>query len=88
MHVDVEVTELVLRVSDFEVLLLQAEMLLEEAAHVFVGVGVDAAEADAVVLFGVAGGALSVDPIADVAVVLTVVYVLVVVAVAAAAIVG
>lgn len=97
MHVDVEVIELVLHVPDFEVLLSQVGMSLEEAAHVLVGVVVDvavavAAEAGAVVLFVVAGDALSADQIADVAVVLIVVYALVLVVVvvvgAAVAIVG
>ena len=92
MHADVEVIELVLHVPDFEVLLSQVEKLLEEAAHVFVDVVVDAAvaaEAGAVVLFDVAGEALSADQVAAVAVVVTAVYVLVVAAAGAvAAIVG
>ena len=71
MNADAETIEFVLRVLDFEVLLLRMETLLEVAVHELVNA--DAVEAYAVVLSNDVDGVLLSDLVEDVAFVLNVV---------------
>ena len=71
MNADAETTEFVLRVLDFEALLLRMETLLEVVVHEFVNA--DAVEAYAVVLSNDVDGVLLADLVEDVAFVLNVV---------------
>ena len=71
MNADAEITEFVLRVLDFEVLLLRMETLLEVVVHELVNA--DAVEAYAVVLSNDVDGVLLSDLVEDVAFVLNVV---------------
>ena len=71
MNADAEITEFVLRVLDFEVLLLRMETLLEVVVHELVNA--DAVEAYAVVLSNDVDGVLLSDLVEDVGFVLNVV---------------
>ena len=71
MNADAETIEFVLRVLDFEVLLLRMETLLEVVVHELVNA--DAVEAYAVVLSNDVDGVLLTDLVEDVAFVLNVV---------------
>ena len=71
MNADAEITEFVLRVLDFEALLLRMETLLEVAVHELVNAV--AVEVDAVVLSNDVDGVLLSDLVEDVAFVLNVV---------------
>ena len=71
MNADAETIEFVLRVLDFEALLLRMETLLEVAVHELVNA--DAVEAYAVVLSNDVDGVLLSDLVDDVAFVLNVV---------------
>ena len=71
MNADAETIEFVLRVLDFEVLLLRMETLLEVVVHELVNA--DAVEAYAVVLSNDVDGVLLSDLVEDVAFVLNVV---------------
>ena len=71
MNADAEITEFVLRVLDFEALLLRMETLLEVAVHELVNA--DAVEAYAVVLSNDVDGVLLKDLVEDVEFVLNVV---------------
>ena len=71
MNADAEITEFVLRVLDFEALLLRMETLLEVAVHELVNAV--AVEVDAVVLSNDVDGVLLKDLVEDVDFVLNVV---------------